>query len=147
FACDVIEVEVDLDTFEVRVCDAWLVDDIGTVINPVLAAGQVEGGTLQGLGYALSEEVVMAEGRMANHRLTNYIIPTTLDAPRMHTEFLAFPFSHGPFGAKGVGELPFDGVAPAVLAAIDHAIGTFLTEIPATPERIMKAWKGGREGK
>ena len=102
----------------------------------MLATGQIEGGSAQGLGYALLEEVVMRDGRMANASLTNYIIPTTLDTPAMDVVMLENPHQHGPFGAKGVGEMPIDGPAPAVINALRHA-GFDLRAIPATPERIM----------
>ena len=102
----------------------------------MLAAGQIEGGSAQGLGYALLEEVVMRDGRMANASLTNYIIPTTLDTPPLKVVMLENPYQHGPFGAKGVGEMPIDGPAPAVINALRHA-GFDLREIPATPEKIM----------
>ena len=114
------------------------VHEIGKAIHPMLAAGQIEGGSAQGLGYALLEEVVMRDGRMANAQLTNYIIPTTLDTPPMDVVVLENPYKHGPFGAKGVGEMPIDGPAPAVVNALRHA-GFDLREIPATPERIMAA--------
>jgi CO/xanthine dehydrogenase Mo-binding subunit len=104
----------------------------------VLALGQIEGGSAQGLGYALLEEVVMREGRMANSQLTNYLIPTTLDTPAFEVVMLENPYRHGPFGAKGVGEMPIDGPAPAVVNALRHA-GFDLRQIPATPERIMAA--------
>ena len=87
--------------------------EIGKAIHPMLAAGQIEGGTAQGIGYALLEEVVMRDGRMANAQLTNYIIPTTLDTPPIDVVILENPYAHGPFGAKGVGEMPIDGPAPA----------------------------------
>ena len=102
----------------------------------MLAAGQIEGGSAQGLGYAILEEVVMRDGRMANASLTNYIIPTTLDTPPMEVVVLENPYAHGPFGAKGVGEMPIDGPAPAVINALRHA-GFDVREIPATPERVM----------
>jgi len=102
----------------------------------MLAVGQIEGGSAQGLGYALLEDVVMRDGRMANAQLTNYIIPTTLDTPKMRVTMLENPYPHGPFGAKGVGEMPIDGPAPAVINALRHA-GFDVREIPATPERIM----------
>ena len=112
------------------------VHEIGKAIHPMLTAGQIEGGSAQGLGYALLEEVVMRDGRMANAQLTNYIIPTTLDTPPIEVIVLENPYKHGPFGAKGVGEMPIDGPAPAVINALRHA-GVDLREIPATPERIM----------
>jgi len=103
----------------------------------MLATGQIEGGSAQGLGYALLEDVVMRDGRMANAQLTNYIIPTSLDTPKMDVVLLENPYVHGPFGAKGVGEMPIDGPAPAVVNALRHA-GFDIREIPATPERLMR---------
>ena len=97
------------------------VHEIGRAIHPMLARGQIEGGSVQGLGYALFEQVAMQNGRMANSQLTNYIIPTTLDAPPIEVVMLEKPYAHGPFGAKGVGEMPIDGPAPAVINAIAHA--------------------------
>jgi CO/xanthine dehydrogenase Mo-binding subunit len=138
WACDVVELEVDRDTYEARPLVFTTVHEIGKAIHPMLAAGQIEGGSAQGLGYALLEEVVMRDGRMANASLTNYIIPTTLDTPTMDVVILENPYPHGPFGAKGVGEMPIDGPAPAVINALRHA-GFDLREIPATPERIMRA--------
>ena len=110
--------------------------EIGKAIHPVLALGQIEGGSAQGLGYALLEEVVMRDGRMANAQLTNYIIPTTLDTPPIDVVILENPYKHGPFGAKGVGEMPIDGPAPAAINALRNA-GFDLREIPATPEKVM----------
>ncbi|MFI5178749.1 MAG: xanthine dehydrogenase family protein molybdopterin-binding subunit, partial [Vicinamibacterales bacterium] len=138
WGCDVVEVEVDRETWEARPIAFTSVHEIGKAIHPSLAVGQIEGGSAQGLGYALIEDVVMRDGRMANAQLTNYTIPTTLDTPPMRIAILENPYPHGPFGAKGVGEMPIDGPAPAVVNALRHA-GFDLREIPATPEKIMKA--------
>jgi len=138
WACDVVEVEVDPDTWQARPTSFTTVHEIGKAIHPLLAAGQIEGGSAQGLGYALLEEVAMRDGRMANAQLTNYIIPTTLDTPPMRIVMHGNPYEHGPFGAKGVGEMPIDGPAPAVINALRHA-GYEVTEIPATPEKIERA--------
>jgi CO/xanthine dehydrogenase Mo-binding subunit len=138
WGCDVVELEVDRDTWEVKPIAFTSVHEIGKAIHPMLTLGQIEGGSAQGLGYALLEEVVMRDGRMANASLTNYIIPTTLDTPPMDIVVLENPYQHGPFGAKGVGEMPIDGPAPAVINALRHA-GFDLREIPATPEKIMAA--------
>jgi CO/xanthine dehydrogenase Mo-binding subunit len=138
WGCDVVELEVDRDTWEVKPIAFTTVHEIGKAIHPMLATGQIEGGSAQGLGYALLEEVVMRDGRMANAQLTNYIIPTTLDTPPMKIVILENPYKHGPFGAKGVGEMPIDGPAPAVINALRHA-GFDLRAIPATPEKIMGA--------
>jgi len=93
----------------------------------------------QGLGYALLENVVMQGGQMANPQLTNYIIPTSLDTPPMSVEIVEKPYRHGPFGAKGVGELPMDAPAPAVAAAVFHATGRLIPDLPILPERILHA--------
>jgi CO/xanthine dehydrogenase Mo-binding subunit len=138
WACDVVEVEIDRETWEVKPIGFTTVHEIGKAIHPLLAKGQIEGGSAQGIGYALLEEVVMRDGRMANASLTNYIIPTTLDTPRMDVVMLENPYKHGPFGAKGVGEMPIDGPAPAVINALRHA-GFDLRAIPATPEKVMAA--------
>jgi CO/xanthine dehydrogenase Mo-binding subunit len=139
WAACVASVDVDLDTGEVTVRDVVAADDIGRVIHPVLAEGQVEGGTLQAIGYATIEEIKLRDGRYLNDRLATYIIPTSLDAPRIHTILVEAPFSGAPHGAKGVGELPMDVGAPAVVAAIHDATGAWIQELPASPERILAA--------
>ena len=138
WACDVVEVEVDPDTWQVTPIAFTTVHEIGKAIHPMLSVGQIEGGSAQGLGYALIEEVVMRDGRMANAQLTNYIIPTSLDTPPLDVVLMERPYAHGPYGAKGVGEMPIDGPAPAVINALRHA-GFDIREIPATPERVMRA--------
>ena len=138
WACDVAEVEMDPDTYEVRPVHFTAVQDIGKAIHPTLVAGQIEGGTAQGIGYALLEEVVMRDGAMANAQMTNYLVPTTLDTPPMDVVVVETPSHHGPFGAKGVGEMPIDGPAPAIVNAIRH-LGLDIRAIPATPERIAEA--------
>jgi CO/xanthine dehydrogenase Mo-binding subunit len=138
--CDVAEVEVDLDTYEVRVVDFWQAADVGKAINPIMCKGQLEGGTLQAIGWALCEELVWIDGRIANPRMTNYIIPTALDAPPFKTILVEVPYPHGPAGgAKGIGELPMDGGAPAVAAAVEHATGVVLDSLPLSPERLLEA--------
>ena len=136
WGCDVVEVEMDADTYEVRPRHVTVVQEFGRPIHPALAQGQIEGGTVQGLGYALIERVVMKDGAMANPTLTNYTIPTTLDTPEMDIVMLENPYDGGPFGAMGLGELPMDGPAPAVVNAIRH-LGLDLREIPAIPETLL----------
>jgi len=138
WGCDVAEVALDPDTYEVRAKKLLLVQEFGRPLNPVLARGQIEGGTAQGIGWALTEEVVMRDGAMANAQLTNYCIPTTLDTPPLETVIVENPFPYGAFGAKGLGELPMDGPAPAIVNALRH-LGLDLRELPATPERVMDA--------
>ena len=135
WGCDVAELEIDPDTFEVRPIKLTAVQEFGRPIHPALARGQIEGGTAQGLGYALLERVVMRNGAMANAQLTNYTIPTTLDTPEIDVVMLENPYPGGPFGAKGLGELPMDGPAPAVANALRH-FGLDVREVPATPELL-----------
>ncbi|MFO0758759.1 MAG: xanthine dehydrogenase family protein molybdopterin-binding subunit [Byssovorax sp.] len=142
WACDIAEVEVDLDTFEVTVLNLWSATDVGRAINPVMCKGQLEGGALQAIGWAVSEELTWNKGQIQNPRMTNYIIPTALDAPRFETILVEAPFSFGPGGgAKGIGELPMDGGAPAIAAAVEHATGLALDALPLTPERLLAASK------
>jgi len=139
WACYVAEVEVDLRTFSTTVTDFVAVQDIGTVLNETLARGQVQGGVVQGIGWALMEQCVWKDGGMANNSLTNYIIPTSADVPPIRVEFLTTPYPHGALGAKGLGELPIDGPAPAILNAVANATGLDPCAIPLTPETLMEA--------
>ena len=142
WACAVAQVDVDLDTGEVSVRDVVSADDAGRIIHPILAEGQVEGGTLQAIGYATIEEIKVVDGRYLNDRLATYLIPTALDAPRIRAILVESPFSGAPHGAKGLGELPMDVGAPAVVAAIHDATGVWIHDLPATPERILAALTG-----
>ena len=143
WAAAVARVEVDLDTAEVTVREYVAADDIGRVIHPVLAEGQVEGGSLQAIGYATIEEMKLVDGRYLNDRLATYLIPTALDAPHIRSILVEKPYSGAPHGAKGVGELPMDVGAPAVVAAIHDATGIWIHDLPATPERILAAMTDG----
>jgi CO/xanthine dehydrogenase Mo-binding subunit len=139
WAVHVAEVSVDTVTYEARVEDFVAVQEVGRVIHPVLAAGQIEGGVAQGLGWALYENTVWQNGRMANGQMTNYIIPTSADIPPIRVHFFENPYPGGPAGAKGIGELPMDGPAPAILNAVEHATGISFDHVPLTPEAIMDA--------
>ncbi|MEP6800739.1 MAG: molybdopterin cofactor-binding domain-containing protein, partial [Acidobacteriota bacterium] len=138
WGCNVAEVERDPDTYEIRPVRLTAVCEIGKAIHPMLAAGQIEGGTAQGIGFAILEDVVFRGGAMANAQMTNYVVPTTLDTPPIDVVILESGYPHGPHGAKGIGEMPIDGPAPAIVNAIRH-MGIDLRQIPATPERIMEA--------
>ena len=139
WACYAAEVAVDLDTCEVKVADFVAVQEVGRVVNPTLAAGQIEGGVAQGIGWGLWEEVTMQRGRMINNQMTNYIIPTSVDLPRIQVVFLENAHAGGPGGAKGIGELPMDGPAPAVVNALENALGALrLDEVPMTPDRLLE---------
>jgi CO/xanthine dehydrogenase Mo-binding subunit len=138
WAVYVAEVSVDTRTAEVRVNDFVAVQEVGKVINPVLAAGQIEGGVAQGIGFALYEDVVWQEGRMVNAQMTNYVMPTSVDLPAIRVYFEEIPYGRGPAGAKGIGELPLDGTAPAIANAIAHATGVDVRQIPITAETLLE---------
>ncbi|MBI4369467.1 MAG: xanthine dehydrogenase family protein [Elusimicrobia bacterium] len=138
YGCVAVDLEVDRATYEVRLRRLTTVQDIGRAINSKLAEGQMIGGITQALGYALWENPVYQNGFMQNSQLTNYIIPTAMDTPPMDVEIVEKPYSHGPWGAKGVGELPMDIPGPAVAAAIGHATGLWMTELPILPEKICR---------
>ena len=139
WACTIADVDVDMTTGEVRVTDLVTAVDCGKALHPVMAEGQIEGGCLQAVGWATIEEIKLKDGGYQNDRLATYLIPTALDAPRIRTILVENPYSRGPFGAKGIGELPMDGPAPAIIAAIHDATGVWLDEIPATPEKVLAA--------
>ena len=134
---NIAEVEVCPVTGAPHVRDFWAVFDIGTVINPALALGQAEGGIAQGVGWATCENVRLKNGMMANAHMTHYIIPTAVDAPNIHVDFVENPYEYGGFGSKGLGELPMDGPAPAVLAAVNRATGQQHRHIPIQPEDLL----------
>ncbi|MGH7726085.1 MAG: xanthine dehydrogenase family protein molybdopterin-binding subunit [Candidatus Eiseniibacteriota bacterium] len=140
----VADVEVDPVTYQAEVRDFVAVQEVGRVLHPTLAAGQIEGGVAQGIGWALYEDVVLENGIMVNHQLTNYIVPTAADAPPIRVYFHEKPYAHGPGGAKGLGELPMDGPAPAIGAAIADALGVVVPEIPFVPERLLAATEEAR---
>ncbi len=144
WSCDVAEVEVDMLDYQARAIHFVSVVECGRVINPVLAAGQIEGGIVQAIGFALTENVVLDRGAMANNQYTNYIIPTSADTPPIDVEFIEFSYANqGPYQAKGIGELPIDGPAPALASAVAQAIdGVFVNELPLLPEKVMQALEG-----
>jgi CO/xanthine dehydrogenase Mo-binding subunit len=139
WAVYVAEVSVDTITYEARVEDFVALQEVGRVINPILAAGQIEGGVAQAIGFTLFENVVWQNGRMVNNQMTNYIIPTPADIPPIRVFFEENPYRFGPGGAKGIGELPMDGPAPAILNAIENALGVSFNHIPLMPEDLMAA--------
>jgi CO/xanthine dehydrogenase Mo-binding subunit len=137
---NIVEVEVDVRTGVCEVTDVWAVHDVGKAINPQTVEGQIEGGVLQGLGYGRFEEVLFSDnGAVLTNSLGTYMIPSFLDAPRIHSFIVEDPWNEGPYGAKGIGELPLVGVAPALTNAIFNAVGVRINEIPVTPERLWKA--------
>jgi len=141
FVTQVIEVEVDTDTGIVEVLNAYTAADIGKAINPKNVEGQIEGGTVQGIGMALMEEQVIKEGITVNPDLTGYLIPTSMDTPQFITRLIENEDSDGPYGAKGIGEPATIATAPAIANAIYDAIGVRIFDLPITPEKILKALK------
>src|SRR5438477_8332378 len=138
WAVYVAEVTVDLTTCNVAVDDFVAVQEVGKVLHPVLARGQIAGGIAQGIGYTLYEKVVWQNGRMQNSQMTNYIMPTSADLPPIRVFFEEMGNVHGAFGAKGIGELPMDGPAPAIVNAIVDALGVTFDSIPLLPEDIFE---------
>jgi len=139
WAIYVAEVAVDLSTYSARVEDFVALQEVGKVLHPVLAKGQIAGGVAQGIGFALYEKVVWQNGRMQNGQLTNYIMPTSADLPPIRIFFEEMGNVHGAYGAKGIGELPMDGPAPAIVNAIEDALGTRFNSVPLLPEDIFDA--------
>lgn len=141
WAVYVAEVTIDTLTYETRVDDFVAVQEVGRVVHPILAAGQIEGGVAQAIGFALYENVVWQNGRMINNQMTNYVMPTSADLPPIRVHFEEQPYQYGPAGgAKGIGELPLDGGAPAILNAIKHATGITFTHVPLMPEALMRGF-------
>jgi CO/xanthine dehydrogenase Mo-binding subunit len=138
WAVYVAEVAVDLDTYTATCTRFDALQEVGRVLHPILAKGQIEGGVAQGIGYALYEKCVWKYGHLANNQMTNYIMPTSADLPAIHVHFEETPSIHGPGGAKGIGELPMDGPAPAILNAIENATGIGFNTIPLLPEDIFE---------
>ncbi len=135
---NVVEVEVDMLSFEITTKKVWTVFDVGVTIDERIMKGQVEGGVLQGLGYATLEVMEAKGGKFMQKNMTDYIIPTFKDSPEISTVFVDNPYEGGPFGAKGAGELTFIGAAPALACAVQNALGVEVKKIPVTPEYLSK---------
>jgi CO/xanthine dehydrogenase Mo-binding subunit len=145
WAIYIAEVTVDLATFGVSVNDFVALQEVGKVLHPVLARGQIAGGVAQGIGYALYEKVIWQSGRMQNGQMTNYIMPTSADLPPIRVFFEELGNTHGAFGAKGIGELPMDGPAPAIINAVQDALKVPFNSIPLLPEDVFEAVTADRE--
>jgi CO/xanthine dehydrogenase Mo-binding subunit len=139
WAVYVAEVTVDLTTYSVSVDDFVALQEVGKVLHPVLASGQIIGGVAQAIGFALYEKVIWEKGRMQNGQMTNYIMPTSADLPPIRVYFEELGNIHGAYGAKGIGELPMDGPAPAILNAVGDALDVPFDSIPLLPEDIFDA--------
>jgi CO/xanthine dehydrogenase Mo-binding subunit len=137
WAVYIAEVTVDLNTYSASVDDFVALQEVGKVLHPVLAKGQIIGGVAQAIGFALYEKVVWDKGRMQNGQMTNYIMPTSADLPSIRVYFEELGNHHGAYGAKGIGELPMDGPAPAIINAVEDALGMPFDSIPLLPEDIF----------
>jgi CO/xanthine dehydrogenase Mo-binding subunit len=141
WAACLVDVSVDLDSYEVTIDRCVQAVDVGKAINPSIVKGQIEGGTLQALGWAVLENIVYKDGRVANANMTNCIVPTFADAPELETILIECPYPFGPSGAKGVGEIPMDGPAAAVANAVQNALGMPFDSLPISPEVVRAAWR------
>ncbi len=138
FASQAVEVEVDTVTGNVEVLDIYVAQDVGKVLNPLGLAGQIEGGVVMGLGYALTEEMIVENGRILNPNFHDYKLPTASDIPNIHFYPIETNDKEGPYGAKGVGEAPLIPTAPAIANAIADAIGIEIDSLPVTPEMVLR---------
>ncbi|MFB6215336.1 MAG: xanthine dehydrogenase family protein molybdopterin-binding subunit, partial [Candidatus Bipolaricaulia bacterium] len=141
YATHVSEVRIDSITGQTRVTKHVAVHDSGKIINPTTAAGQVEGGVAQGIGYALTEDLEEEKGKFPDPDLTNYLMPTSQDVPDdLIVDFVEADYPEGPYGAKGLGEVPLMASHAAVINAVCHAIDNRVFRYPAIPERILEAY-------
>jgi CO/xanthine dehydrogenase Mo-binding subunit len=141
-----VQVEVDTETGRVRVTRYVACHDVGRAINPTRVEGQIQGGAVQGIGYALSEEIVTDEGFSSSSLFADYLIPTATDVPDVETIVLEIGPGKGPFGARGIGEPPIAPSAAAIASAVENAIGVRITELPITPERVREALRAAGDG-
>jgi CO/xanthine dehydrogenase Mo-binding subunit len=139
WAACLVDIEVDLDSYEVAIVRCVQAVDVGKALNPAIVRGQIEGGTLQALGWAVLENVIYKQGKVANANMTNCIVPTFADAPELETILVEVPYPFGPGGAKGVGEIPMDGPAAAVANAVEDALGCAFDALPISPEAVARA--------
>ncbi len=147
FAAHLAKVAVDPETGEVRVLDYVAAQDVGRAINPAEVEGQIHGGVVQGIGWALLEGMVYGEdGQLLTSTLMDYALPYSQDAPTITTLLVEVPSALGPFGAKGVGEPPVVPVAAAIANAIRDAVGVRMTQIPMTPERVFASLREAKPG-
>ena len=138
FTCHAVEVRVDRATGAFSILDYAAATDAGTIINPIGATGQIEGGFAQGLGYAITESMEFADGQPINPNFSDYRIPSIADMPPFKHEFVPSYEPTGPLGAKAVGEIAVDPVAPAIANAIFDAVGVRITSLPITPEKVLR---------
>jgi len=141
WGANVAEVEIDPLTYEIDVKKISAVYDVGTPIDETTLKGQMQGGIVQGIGWATIEVMDTNKGKLVQKNLTDYKIPTSMDVPEIECEFISNPYEFGPFGAKCAGEMPLSGSAPAIAAAISNALSVPVKKIPITPEYLMELVK------
>jgi CO/xanthine dehydrogenase Mo-binding subunit len=138
YVAEVVDVVVDVETGHIYVEDVWCANDVGQAINPHLIEGQIEGAVVQAHGYALMEDLQVKNGRITNPYLSQYLIPGVSDVPaRVHSVIMEIPDPIGPWGARGMAEMPFLPLAPALVAAVHDATGIWFNELPLTPARVL----------
>jgi CO/xanthine dehydrogenase Mo-binding subunit len=139
YVAQACEVEVDIETGEITVLNMISANDVGKAINPNLLVGQIEGGAVQAQGYVLMENYITKDGYVLTDKLSTYLIPTVRDIPKkMEAVIVEVPDDRGPFGARGVGELPYLPYAPAIISAVHDATGVWINQFPLTPEVVLK---------
>src|SRR5574341_383885 len=145
YVAEAVEVEVNMETGQVRVVRVTCADDAGEAVNPRLIEGQIEGGVVQAQGWTIIENFVMKDGGVLTPYLSNYLIPGVMDVPeRVDSVILEFPDENGPWGVRGMAEMPFIPLAPAVIAAVHDATGVWFDEFPLMPWRVLEALKSKR---
>lgn len=148
YVAQAVEVEVDTETGQVRLVDVVCADDVGRAINPQQIEGQIEGGVVQAMGYAIYENFIMRDGYVLTPHLSTYLIPTVLDVPeRVKSVILEYAEPNGPWGVRGMAEMPYLPLAPAVAAAIHDATGVWIDSFPYTPDRVLQALKAAASSK
>jgi len=145
YATQIAQVRVDPDTGEVEVLRLVCVQDVGFAFNPLQLEGQIEGGVVQGQGYAVSEEMILEGGAVAAPGLEHMLMPTAMDVGEVESHIVEVGAEDGPYGAKGAGETPVVATAAAIANAVADATGAFVRELPVTPERVLRAMKGNRK--
>jgi CO/xanthine dehydrogenase Mo-binding subunit len=134
-----VDVQVDTETGHVTILNVISADDVGKAINPQQIVGQIEGAVVQAAGYSILENFIQHEGYVQTPHLSTYLIPTVLDIPEnVESLILEYPDPRGPFGARGMAEMPFLPLAPAIIAAVHDAAGVWFDEFPLTPERVLR---------
>jgi len=138
YVAQAVDIEVDMETGQIAILSVISVDDVGKAVNPHLVRGQIEGGVVQAAGYAILENFVEKEGKVQTSTLSTYLVPTILDIPKhVDSVILEYPDPNGPWGARGMAEMPMLPFAPAVVAAVHDATGTWFNEFPLTPEKVL----------